>query len=48
MAATALTQRYAANLHGVLSCYDRIIVTGTAITSSKLRMSMFMWPYENK
>lgn len=28
MAATALTERYAANLHGVLSCYDRIIVTG--------------------
>src|SRR5574340_660490 len=29
MAATALAERYAANLHGVLSCYDRIIVTGT-------------------
>jgi len=29
MAATALTERYAANLHGVLSCFDRIIVTGT-------------------
>ncbi len=29
MAATALTERYATNLHGVLSCYDRIIVTGT-------------------
>ncbi len=29
MATTALTDRYAANLHGVLSCYDRIIVTGT-------------------
>jgi hypothetical protein len=29
MAATALAQRYATNLHGVLSCYDRIIVTGT-------------------
>ena len=29
MAATALTERYAANLNGVLSCYDRIIVTGT-------------------
>ena len=29
MAATALTERYAANLHGVLSFYDRIIVTGT-------------------
>jgi hypothetical protein len=29
MAATALTDRYAANLQGVLSCYDRIIVTGT-------------------
>ena len=29
MAATALTDRYAANLHGVLSCYDRIIITGT-------------------
>ncbi len=28
MAAT-LTDRYAANLHGVLSCYDRIIITGT-------------------
>jgi len=29
MAATALTERYAPNLHGVLSCYDRVIVTGT-------------------
>lgn len=29
MAAAALTERYAENLHGVLSCYDRIIVTGT-------------------
>ena len=29
MAATALTERYSANLHGVLSCYDRLIVTGT-------------------
>jgi hypothetical protein len=29
MAEAALTDRYAANLHGVLSCYDRIIITGT-------------------
>jgi DNA-binding MarR family transcriptional regulator len=29
MASVALTDRYAANLHGVLSCYDRIIITGT-------------------
>ena len=29
MAATAVTNRCAANLHGVLSCWDRIIVTGT-------------------
>lgn len=29
MAAGALTERYAANLHGVLSCFDRIIITGT-------------------
>jgi len=29
MAAAALTERYRANLHGVLSCDDRIIVTGT-------------------
>ena len=29
MATTALVERYAANLHGVLSCYDRIIITGT-------------------
>ncbi|MCL1962166.1 MAG: hypothetical protein FWG56_10440 [Desulfovibrionaceae bacterium] len=28
MAATALTDRYAANPHGVLSCHDRIIITG--------------------
>lgn len=28
MAAATLTDRYAANLHGVLSCFDRIIVTG--------------------
>ena len=27
MAANALTERYSANLHGVLSCYDRLIVT---------------------
>ena len=27
MAATTLTDRYAANLHGVLSCFDRIIIT---------------------
>ena len=24
-----LTERYAANLHGVLSCFDRMIITGT-------------------
>ena len=29
MAAAALTERHAANLHGVLSCFDRIIITGT-------------------
>jgi hypothetical protein len=29
MATQALTDRYAANLYGVLSCYDRIIITGT-------------------
>ena len=29
MAANGLTERYSANLHGVLSCYDRLIVTGT-------------------
>lgn len=29
MATVALTDRYAANLYGVLSCYDRIIITGT-------------------
>jgi hypothetical protein len=29
MAATVLTERYAANLHGVLSCDGRIIVSGT-------------------
>jgi hypothetical protein len=29
MTVTTLTDRYATNLHGVLSCYDRIIVTGT-------------------
>jgi hypothetical protein len=27
--ATALTERYTPNLHRVLSCYDRLIVTGT-------------------
>ena len=26
---TQLVNRYAANLHGVLSCYDRIVITGT-------------------
>jgi hypothetical protein len=29
MATAALTERYAANLQGVLSCFDRIIITGT-------------------
>ncbi|MBW8833038.1 MAG: hypothetical protein JF606_27380 [Burkholderiales bacterium] len=29
IAEAALTDRYAANLHGVLSCYDGIIITGT-------------------
>src|SRR6202171_2834141 len=29
MLTMALTDRYATTLHGVLSCYDRIIVTGT-------------------
>ena len=29
MAATALTDRYAAKLHGLLSCQDHIIITGT-------------------
>lgn len=29
MATTTLEERYAANLHGVLSCFDRIIITGT-------------------
>ena len=29
MTTTTLTERYAANLHGVLSCFDRIIITGT-------------------
>lgn len=29
MSAVALTDRYAANLHGVLSCYDRVIITFT-------------------
>ncbi|OGA94991.1 MAG: hypothetical protein A3E79_12815 [Burkholderiales bacterium RIFCSPHIGHO2_12_FULL_61_11] len=26
---TQLVNRYAANLHGVLSCYDRILIMGT-------------------
>lgn len=30
MAARALIERYAANLHGMRSCHDRIIVTGTS------------------
>jgi hypothetical protein len=29
MAARALSERYAANLRGVLWCYDRIIVAST-------------------
>ena len=29
MAAAALSERYATNLHGVLSCFDRMIITGT-------------------
>ena len=26
---TQLVNRYAANMHGVLSCYDRILIAGT-------------------
>ena len=26
---TQLINRYAVNMHGVLSCYDRILITGT-------------------
>ena len=26
---TQLVNRYAVNMHGVLSCYDRILITGT-------------------
>ena len=29
MSTATLEERYAANLHGVLSCFDRIIITGT-------------------
>ncbi len=29
MLAMALAERYATNMHGVLSCFDRIIITGT-------------------
>lgn len=35
MATTALADRYAANLHGVLSCYDRIIEHGAVPTMSE-------------
>lgn len=30
MATPALTERYAPNLHGVLSCFERIIAKGTS------------------
>jgi hypothetical protein len=29
MATATLEERYAANLHGVLSCFDRMIIVGT-------------------
>jgi hypothetical protein len=29
MVAAALTERYSTKLHGVLSCFDRIIITGS-------------------
>ena len=29
MTTATLEERYAANLHGVLSCFDRIIIIGT-------------------
>ena len=35
MAAAELTERYSANLHGVLSCYDRMIFTGTYLWNSR-------------
>jgi hypothetical protein len=44
MAATALTERHAPKLHGVLSCYDRIIVTGTLPgTCYAGRMTSFLY-----
>ena len=29
MSTSGLVERYAANIHGVLSCFDRIIIVGT-------------------
>ena len=29
MATSTLEERYAVNLHGVLSCFDRLIIVGT-------------------
>jgi hypothetical protein len=46
MAATALTDRYATNFHGVLSCYDRIIVTGTlpgACYAGGVTSFLYLW-----
>ena len=44
MAAMTRTERYAANLHGVLSCYDRIIVTGTLPGACYAGgMTSFLW-----
>ena len=44
MAATALTERFAPNLHGVLSCYDRLVVTGTLpVACYAGRMTSFLY-----
>ena len=41
--AELLTKRYADKLHGVLSCFDRIVITGTLpIICYPARMSSFL------
>ena len=48
MTAKDLEERYAGNLHGVLSCFDRIIIVGTMPGAYYARgMTSFFVPAEH-
>ena len=43
MTETTLAEQYVANRHGVISCYDRLIVTGTAGVCDAGGMTSFLY-----